>query len=110
MSTFEKITVDIAVELGSAQMPIYQLLRMGRGAVIALDTSEDDDVTILANNMPVAHGQVILRGERVGVSITDVMLRPIEKRVNDSVKKLRFVEHGPTPEHEPKQEQDPAPE
>ena len=106
MSTFEKITVDIAVELGPAQMPIYQLLRMGRGAVIALDTSEDDDVTILANNMPVAHGQVILRGERVGVSITDVMLRPIEKRVNDSVKKLRFAEHEPKPEHE----QDPKPE
>lgn len=90
MSTFEKIKVDISVELGSAQMPIYQLLRMGRGAVIELDTNEDDDVTILANNMPVAQGQVILRGERVGVSVTDVLIRPVEKRDSDTVQKVRF--------------------
>ena len=36
MNTLDQIEVDIAVELGSAIMPVHHLLRMGRGAVIAL--------------------------------------------------------------------------
>ena len=32
------VTVEISVVLGRAQMPINQLLKMGRGAVIELDT------------------------------------------------------------------------
>jgi hypothetical protein len=43
-------------------MPVHQLLRMGRGAVIDLDVDEDDDVKIYANNTLVARGQVVLLG------------------------------------------------
>ncbi len=88
MTTFEKINVDISVVLGGQTMPIHQLLRMGRGAVIELDKSVDDDVEILANEHPVARGQVVLHGDRVTVSITEVLFRaPTYRRVDD-VKKI----------------------
>ncbi len=48
MSTFEKINIEVSVVLGGQTMPIHQLLRMGRGAVIELDRSADEDVEILA--------------------------------------------------------------
>ncbi|CTQ58908.1 FliM/FliN family flagellar motor switch protein [Roseibium album] len=80
MTTFDEIKVDISVVLGASEMPVHQLLRMGRGAVIDLDVSEDDDVMIYANNTLVARGQVVLLGERIGISITEVLMRPPEIR------------------------------
>ncbi|MCT4656698.1 MAG: FliM/FliN family flagellar motor switch protein [Cohaesibacter sp.] len=75
MTNLDNIAISISVQLGEASIPIHQLLRMGRGAVIELDAHEEDDCLILANDIPVARGQVILRGEKVGVSITKVLTR-----------------------------------
>lgn len=80
MATFDEINVDISVVLGASEMPVHQLLRMGRGAVIDLDVREDDDVKVYANNTLVARGQVVLLGERIGISITEVMLRSPDVR------------------------------
>ncbi|QDG77136.1 FliM/FliN family flagellar motor switch protein [Labrenzia sp. PHM005] len=80
MATFDEINVDISVVLGENLMPVHQLLRMGRGAVIDLDVDEDDDVKIYANSTLVAKGQVVLLGERIGISITEVLMRPPEIR------------------------------
>ncbi|WP_299481689.1 FliM/FliN family flagellar motor switch protein [uncultured Roseibium sp.] len=80
MTTFDEIKVDISVVLGESEMPVHQLLRMGRGAVIDLDVAEDDDVKIYANNTLVARGQVVLLGERIGISITEILMRPPEVR------------------------------
>ena len=80
MPNLDSITIDISVQLGSTSIPIHQLLRMGRGAVIELDANEEDDCLIMANDIPVALGQVILRGEKVGVSITKVLNRSADWR------------------------------
>ncbi len=48
-----------------------QFLRMGRGAVIPLDSFEHDDVWILANNHPIARGEITIEGDKVAVTITE---------------------------------------
>jgi len=85
MATFENISVDLSIVLGTSQMPVHQLLRMGRGAVIELETMENEDVEILANDIPIARGQVILDGDRIGVSITEVLLRRPDFRPKRSI-------------------------
>lgn len=80
MGIFDDISIEISVVLGRSEMPIHQLLRMGRGAVIELTAREDDDVQILANNIPIARGQVVLQGDVIGVSVTEVLMRPPEAR------------------------------
>ncbi|MFN4010823.1 FliM/FliN family flagellar motor switch protein [Pannonibacter sp.] len=80
MATFDDISIDISVVLGKTTMPVHQLLRMGRGAVIDLDVAEEDDVSIYANKTLVAKGQVVLLGDKIGVSITEVLLRAPEVR------------------------------
>ena len=57
-SQLDQVGVEITVLLGRALIPMQQLLRMGRGAVIQLDTQENDEVWILANNYPVARGEI----------------------------------------------------
>jgi flagellar motor switch protein FliN/FliY len=88
MSTVEKISIEVSVVLGGQTMPIHQLLRMGRGAVIELDRTADDDVEIIANDIPIARGQVVLKGERVGISITEVLFRAPNYRRGSDVKKI----------------------
>jgi flagellar motor switch protein FliN/FliY len=67
------VKVELSVLLGRSVIPMHQLLRMGRGAVIELDSHQDDPVTVLANNKPVARGEIVIDGDRVAVSITDVI-------------------------------------
>ena len=80
MSTFDKVTVDITVVLGTTSMPIHQVLRLGRGAIIELDAAEDDAVSVLANNLPVAKGTVAVNGNRITVHVEELLPRPPDMR------------------------------
>lgn len=71
----QDIDVQLAVVLGKTQMPIHQLLRMGRGAVIELDSTEKDEVTVLANNIPIAKAGVVIRGDRIAIEIARMLPR-----------------------------------
>lgn len=80
LPTLDKVSLDISVVLGSTRMPIHQVLRLGRGAIIELDANEDDDVTILANNFPVAVGTVVISGNRIAVEVREMLPRSPDKR------------------------------
>ena len=75
MASLENVSIDIAVVLGTSSMPIHQVLRLGRGAIIELDASEEDEVSILANNMPVAKGTVIVSGNKIAVEVKQLLPR-----------------------------------
>ena len=72
-SNISGVKVEISVVLGRPTIPMHQLLRMGRGAVIELDSHQEDPVLILANDRPVAKGEIIIHGDKIGVSITDLL-------------------------------------
>ena len=76
MSSLNSVKVEISVVLGQSVIPMHQLLRMGRGAVIELNSHQDEPVTVLANNLPVAKGEIIIQGDRVAVSITEILRGP----------------------------------
>ena len=80
MATLDKVSLDIAVVLGTSNMPIHQVLRLGRGAVIELDAGEEDDVKILANNFPVAKGTVVVSGNRIAVEVRELLPRLPDSR------------------------------
>ena len=75
MAKLDDVSVDITVVLGTTSMPIHQVLRLGRGAIIELDSSEDDEVRILANNLPVARGTVIVSGNKIAVEVKQLLPR-----------------------------------
>ncbi|MFL4970938.1 MAG: FliM/FliN family flagellar motor switch protein [Xanthobacteraceae bacterium] len=80
MATIDNVPLDIAVVLGTTAMPVHQVLRLGRGAIIELDASEDDEVTILANNLPVAKGTVIVNANRIAVEVREILPRAPDMR------------------------------
>lgn len=75
MNTLEQIEVDITVELGSATMPVHHLLRMGRGAIIELDTSEQDPLRVYANNTLIARCEVRVDDGHLSVEIIEKVLK-----------------------------------
>ena len=72
-ANIESVKVEISVVLGRSVIPMHQLLRMGRGAVIELNSCQDDPVMVLANDRPVAKGEIVIQGDRIGVSITELL-------------------------------------
>lgn len=75
MNTLDQIEVDITVELGAAIMPVHHLLRMGRGAIIELNATENDPLKIYANNTLIANGEVRVEDGRLSVEVINKIFR-----------------------------------
>ncbi|HEY8383669.1 MAG TPA: FliM/FliN family flagellar motor switch protein [Microvirga sp.] len=76
MSALDDLKVNLSVVLGRNKMPVHMLLRMGRGAVIELEATEQDMVEILANDHPIARGQIIVTGTRIAIEVTELIRKP----------------------------------
>jgi flagellar motor switch protein FliN len=70
LGQIDAVNVEISVLLGRATLPMQQLLRMGRGAVIPLDAGVNEEVWILANNHPVARGEIQINDDRISIAVT----------------------------------------
>ena len=75
MATLDKVSVDLMVVLGTTTMPIHQVMRLSRGAIIELDATEADEVKVLANNLPVASGVVLVDRNRIAVEVKQMLPR-----------------------------------
>ncbi|MFY9294266.1 MAG: FliM/FliN family flagellar motor switch protein [Methylorubrum rhodinum] len=73
MAVLDELKVDLKVVLGRSHMPLHMLLRTGRGAVIELDSTDTDMVEILANDHPIARGQIVVTGNRISVEVTELI-------------------------------------
>ena len=80
MPNLDDVAVDLMVVLGTTSMPVHQVLRLSRGAIIELDASEQDEVKVLANNTPVASGVVVVKGNRIAVAVKKMLPRSPDKR------------------------------
>ena len=67
------VSVTVSVEVGSTRIPIRQLLQMNQGSVLELDQQAGMPMEVLVNGTPIAHGEVVMVNDRVGVRLTDVI-------------------------------------
>ena len=68
------IPVVVSAVLGRVSMPINQLLKLGRGAVVELDRRLGEPIEIYVNNRLVARGEVVMVDEeRLGVTMTEIV-------------------------------------
>jgi flagellar motor switch protein FliN/FliY len=71
-----RIPVHLKVLLGSASMPIFQLTKLGRGAVIPLDRRVGEPVDVMVNGRIIARGEIVVLdedGSRFGVTLTEMI-------------------------------------
>ena len=70
------IPVTVQVVLGATTMPVASLMKLGRGAVVALDQKVGDPVDVVVNGRIIARGEVVVVDEdnaRYGVSLTEIV-------------------------------------
>jgi flagellar motor switch protein FliN len=76
LDTIMRIPVEVQVVLGSATMPVANLIKLGRGAVIPLDHRVGEPVDVVVNGRIVARGEVVVvedDNSRFGVSLTEIV-------------------------------------
>ncbi|HBH26433.1 MAG TPA: flagellar motor switch protein FliN [Rhodospirillaceae bacterium] len=67
------VPVQISAVLGRSTMQVSQLLKLGRGAVVELDRKIGEAIDIYVNNRLVARGEVVVVGEKLGVTMTEIV-------------------------------------
>ena len=68
-----EVSVQLSAVLGKAHMPVNQLLKLGRGAVVELDRRVGEAIDIYVNDKLIARGEVVLVEDRLGVTMTEII-------------------------------------
>jgi len=77
------IPITLSVEIGKSRLSIRNLLQLNQGSVVELDRMAGEPLDVLINGMLVAHGEVVVVNEKLGIRLTDVV------SAQERVKKLK---------------------
>lgn len=66
------VPVTVTVELGSCRMPMREVLQLNSGSVVQLDKIAEAPVDLYVNQKRIAHGEVVVVEDRLGIKITKV--------------------------------------
>lgn len=67
------IPIEITAVLGRTKMSLNEILELGKGSLIELDTLDNQEVEILVNGKKIAYGQVVIAQQNFGIKITSVL-------------------------------------
>ena len=73
-----EVEVEAYAILGTTGMPVSQLLRMGRGAVVELDTKIGDQIEIKVNDLLIARGEIVVVQDKIAIEIREIVKRDQE--------------------------------
>ena len=76
-----KMSVTARLVLGECEMEIEQILRLGQGSIIELDTKVKDAMKLYINNEEIARAKSVKIGEKIGMQIE--YISSTEKRFKD---------------------------
>jgi flagellar motor switch protein FliN len=68
------VTVRLSVELGRTEIPIRDVVNIGRGSIIALDGTPGTPLDVCVNGVLVGRGEiVVINEERLGLRFVEVV-------------------------------------
>jgi flagellar motor switch protein FliN/FliY len=73
-----EVPVSVALQVGSTELPIRELIKLVSGSVIALDRESNESMDVLVNGKLIARGEIVVVDEQFGVRLTDV-ISPAER-------------------------------
>jgi flagellar motor switch protein FliN len=66
------VKIHITAELGKTRVPIKYALELVRGSMVELDTVNNSDIKVFANDVEFAYAQIVAVGEHFGLKITKI--------------------------------------
>ena len=79
LDSIMRIPVAVQVFLGSASMPIADLMKLEQGSVVGLDHAVSDPVDVVVNGRVIARGELIALDDdpsRIGVKLIEIVGSP----------------------------------
>lgn len=73
VSRILNIPIELTAVLGRTKMPLNEILELGKGSLIELDTLDNQEVEILVNGKKIAYGQVVIAQQNFGIKITSIL-------------------------------------
>ena len=70
------VDVQVRVELGSSKLNVKDVLKLGSGSVVPLDSLVGDPVNVFVNDRLVARGEVLVVHDNFAIRITEVVPAP----------------------------------
>lgn len=72
------VPLEVTAVLGTAEMKVSQLLKMGRGAVVKLERAVGEDIEVKANNNLIARGEVVVVEDHLAITMTKIIKNVVE--------------------------------
>lgn len=70
------VAVSLRVELGGTRLPVRDILKLGPGSVVTLDSLTGEPVNVYVNDRLVARGEVLVVDDSFAVRVTEVLSAP----------------------------------
>ncbi len=70
------VKVNMTVQLGTAELPMREVVELSPGAIIQLKQQAKDPVGLLVNGKLIAHGEVVVVDHKFGLKITEIQDSP----------------------------------
>jgi len=70
------VPLQVTAELGTCNMSVAEILKLGAGSIIELDRLAGGPVDLLVNDKLIARGEVVAVDDNFGVRITELIQRP----------------------------------
>lgn len=67
------VRVEVTVQLGSAELPMREIVELTPGSVIQLRQQAKDPVGLLVNGKLVAYGEVVVVEDNFGIKVTELV-------------------------------------
>lgn len=70
-----QLPVEVAVELGSTEMSLGELLRLGPGSIIELGNKVGEPLQAIVNGKKIGEGEAVMLKRRFGIRMLSVLCR-----------------------------------
>lgn len=71
------VKVNVAVQLGTCQLPMREVLNLAPGAVVRLHHRAAEPVRLHVNDTLVAYGEVVVVEDNFGIKITELVTKAV---------------------------------
>ena len=68
-----EVPLRLSVELGSANLPVRDVLALAKGSVVELDRTSGEPADIYANDRLIARGELTQDDDRLAIRITELV-------------------------------------
>lgn len=68
-----EVPLRLSVEIGSAMLPVREVLALTKGSVVELNRMDGDPADVFANDRLIARGELAVQDDRVAIRITELL-------------------------------------